>query len=313
MFKIIDKMFSRQAKIRLFILLLTSVVFTVVFYNYVLDISGEVYHHTHVSNKNAVDSSKPVVYIGVISRYPPNIIFRGYQPLLDYISSKTPYLFELKLSSDYQDAVNMLIKGEVTAAFLGSYVYVRANREHGIIPFLKPLNENFRPYSRSVIFVRQNSHISSVSMIKGKRLALPSKESFSVNWLLKYELPKLRMSEDDFVAIDYFPHHQSVIYSVLKGYSDVGVTREYLIKNASQKGLRIIAYSDPIPTSPLVAVPGKSDSVVNAIKSALLVINKNNPDRLQITKDWDYEFVFGFESASDSDYKVIRNISGRVK
>jgi len=47
--------------------------------------------------------------------------------------------------------------------------------------------------------------------------------------------------------------------------------------------------------------------------ASLDFINKNNPDRLQITKDWDYEFVFGFESASDSDYKVIRNISGRVK
>lgn len=308
--KIVDSIFTGHLKTTALLMILISALVTVLFYNYVLDVSGKIYEEVISPGPDSLALNKPVVYIGVISRYPPNIIYRGYQPLLDYITSKTKYRFELKLSNDYTDAVKMLIKGEVTAAFLGSYVYVRANREFGVIPILKPLNENFKPYSRSVIFVRENSNIYGIKDLKGKRLALPSKESFSVNWLLKYELSLNKMNESDFGEIDYFPHHQSVIYEVLKGTSDVGVTREYLIKNPPDKGLRIIAYSDPIPTSPLVVVPGKSAEIVEAIKRALLEVNKNSSERSAITKNWDYEFVYGFEAAADSDYNFIRRFSG---
>jgi len=308
--KIIDTLFSRQLKIRLAVLFAVSAIITLMFFNYVLDISGKIYEQEIPSGLDSLNKNKPVVYIGVISRYPPNIIYRGYQPVLDYITSKTDYRFELKLSNDYRDAVDKLIKGEVTAAFLGSYVYIQANREFGVIPILKPLNENFEPYSRSVIFVRDESNIRGIKDIRGKKLALPSKESFSVNWMLKYELSLNNLNEGDFKEIEYFPHHQSVIYEVLRGSSDVGVTREYLIKNPVEKGLRIIGYSDPIPTSPLVVVPGKSTVIVEAIKSALLEINRNNPARTVITKNWDFEFVYGFEVASDSDYNFIREISG---
>ncbi len=259
-----------------------------------------------------LDSSslkKPVVFIGVVSRYPPNIIYHGYQPILDYLTSRSPYRFELKLSDDYNQAVSMLIRKEVAAAFLGSYVYVQAHRESGIIPLLKPLNENFEPFSRSVLFTNISSALYTPGDVKGRRIALPSAESFSSNWMLKELLPKLHLKPSDLKELKHFPHHQSVIQYVTRNIFDAGVTREYLVKSILNKSIRVIQYSDQYPTSPLVTVADYPRDVIRAITDALLLITPQNAERRQITKNWDEEFKYGFVTAADSDYNAIRNVS----
>ncbi len=305
----IYSMLKRKFLIIIFALLIAGTAFTILFYNYSLNITTTIEPGRRDVVIDTTVMKKPVVYIGVISRYPPNIIYRGYQPLLDYLTSKTKYRFELKLSSDYHEAVKMLINKKVSAAFLGSYVYVQAHKEHGVLPILKPLNENFQPYSRSVLIANSSSEIYGLNDLKGKRLALPSKESFSGNWLIKYEFKKYRLDERDLAEIQHFPHHQSVVYQVSRGNFDAGVTREYLVKNLVTNGIRIILYSDPIPTSPIVVAADFDEKLIGDIKKTLLEINQLNPERASITKNWDNEFVYGFEEASDGDYDFIRAIS----
>lgn len=290
-------------------LLIIAATFTFLFYNYSLNIAQVIKSESREFDLDSSSLKKPVVYIGVISRYPPNIIYRGYQPLLDYITSKSDYRFELKLSEDYNQAVKMLINKEVTAAFLGSYVYVKAHREFGVIPILKPLNENFEPFSRSVLIVKSSSNIYNISDLKRRRLALPSMESFSSNWILKYEFKKHNIREQDLTEITNYPHHQSVIQNVSKGYYDAGVTREYLIKKITNGSIRVILYSEPFPTSPIVAASDYPQPIINSIKKVLLQINHGNPDREKITQGWDTEFIYGFVEAKDEDYDFIRTIS----
>jgi phosphonate transport system substrate-binding protein len=307
-----QSVFKSMSKKKLFAvlgsLLFVAVLFTILFYNYALNITQAIRYE---SNEFAIDSSslkKPVVYIGVISRYPPNIIYRGYQPILDYLTSKSDYRFELKLSDDYNHAVNMLVNKDVTAAFLGSYVYVKAHKEYGVIPILKPLNENFEPFSRSALFAKSSSDIYSIADLNKKRLALPSKESFSSNWILEYEFKKNNVMANDLSEITNFPHHQSVIQNVTKGNYDVGVTREYLVKKITDGSIRVILYSEPFPTSPIVAAADYPKEIIEAIRKVLLEINRGNPNRENITKGWDSEFLYGFVEANDEDYNFIRTV-----
>lgn len=291
------------------LLVIAAILFTIIFYNYALNITQTIRYE---SNEFGIDSSslkKPVVFIGVISRYPPNIIYRGYQPILDFLTSKSSYRFELKLSDDYNQTVRMLVNKEVAAAFLGSYVYVKANQEHGVIPILKPLNENFEPFSRAALFVKSSSNIFSIGDLNKKRLALPSKESFSSNWILDYEFKKNKIRLNTLSEITNFPHHQSVIQNVTKGDYDVGVTREYLVKKIRDGSIRVILYSEPFPTSPIVAAADYSIPIISTMKRALLGINRDNPNREILTKGWDSEFQYGFVEAKDEDYNFIRTLS----
>ncbi|MCK6614292.1 MAG: phosphate/phosphite/phosphonate ABC transporter substrate-binding protein [Ignavibacteriaceae bacterium] len=304
------KVMQKKKLIYSFLFLLAGgTALTVFFYGYFLDISG-VYTPARAEYEQvSARPEKPVVYIGVISRYPPNIIYRGYQPMLEYLTANTPYHFELKLSTDYNEAVQMLVKGETAAAFLGSYVYIKAREKHRVIPILKPLNENYQPYSRSVLITHKSSGLKELKDLKGKRLALPSQESFSGNWLISYELGRQGIKVSDIAEIQHFPHHQSVIYQVASRYFDAGVTREFLVNSLQNRdSIRIILYSEKIPTSPLVAAEGYDQNIINAISAALLMLNRSNQNLTQITRNWDSEFKYGFEKANDADYDFIRLI-----
>ena len=304
----LNQMSQKKIIISLLGIFFLAGIFTVFFYHYTMDIKRLQVNSTGNLSIDSTSLSKPVVYLSVISRYPPNIIYHGYQPILDYLTSKTPYRFELKLCDDYNQAVQMLITKEVAAAFLGSYVYVKAHQEYGIIPILKPLNENFEPFSRSVLFTNISSSIFSISDLKGKRIALPSKESFSNNWLMKRVLKQYSIRIDDLARVNSFPHHQSVIQAVKKNEYDAGVTREYLVKKIMNKSIRVLLYSDPVPTSPIVASADYPEDIIRAIKKTLLEITPSNPYRAVITRGWDNEFVYGFVEATDRDYDIIRTI-----
>jgi phosphonate transport system substrate-binding protein len=286
-----------------------SAVFTFFFHQYIMDIGGTTIPAFDSVSVDSVSARKPVVYISVISRYPPNIIYSGYQPMLDYMTAGSPYRFELKLCDDYDQAVQLLVSKEVAAAFLGSYVYIKARREQNIIPILKPLNSDFEPFSRSVLFTNGESNIYSISDLKNASLALPSKESNSSNWILQYEFRKHHLRVSDLKKAVNFPHHHTVIQNVTNRVFDAGVTREYLIKKIRNRNIRTLLYSDPFPTSPIVVSPDCSPQIVAAIKNVLLSIGRNTPDRERITTGWDNEFIYGFVEAEDKDYDVIRAIT----
>jgi phosphonate transport system substrate-binding protein len=229
--------------------------------------------------------------------------------MMDYLSINTPYRFELLLSRDYAEALDQLVTKKATAVFLGSYLYVKARDRYRIVPILKPLNENGEPSSRSVLIARPQAKISGMRDLRGKRLALPSSESFSANWLVGHELPLNGLVPGDLSEIRYFPHHQSVIYQVLAGRFDAGVTREYLVKDLLENQVRAVRYSDPIPSSPLVVFADCDTAVVGALTRALLAVNAKEERRITVTRDWDGEFVHGFVAAQDSDYDAVRRIS----
>lgn len=252
--------------------------------------------------------AKPVLFIGVVSRYPPPVIYHGYQPIMDLLTARTPYRFELRPSSSYQEAVDRLARGEVTAAFLGTYIYAKARTRHGLRAILKPLNESGEPLFRSVLFTRPGSGINGLKDLRGRTLALPSRDSYSGNWLLLEELPRAGLTEQDLAFTRHFSHHQSVVHQVLRGSFDAGVVKERVLREFSARELRVIQASPPIPGSPLVVHERCDPAVLRAISDALLAIDvRQEPDR-SIVRQWDQEFRFGFVPATEQDFAGVRAI-----
>jgi phosphonate transport system substrate-binding protein len=248
---------------------------------------------------------KPVVRIAVISRYPPTVTFRGYQPVIDYLTSQTPYRFELLLGADYQEALQHLRTGRAAAVFMGSYLYARERSRADIVPILKPLNANREALSRSVLFVRHGSPIQSMQDLAGRRLALPSAESYSANWADHWLPSVVKRSGTAPPEVRHFAHHHTVIAKVLNGTFDAGVTREVLVKEQIGTTFRALAFSDPIPSPPIVVRSDADTAVVQALREALLAVNRDESRRREITRGWDNEFVYGFAPATASDYDPV--------
>jgi len=284
--------------------LIALAIITFLLHRVIVDIRSPWPEHIAVADMDTA-VAQDTVRFGVISRFPANVLYQGYQPLMDYLSEETKYHFELIISRSYEETVTQLAIGEVHAAFLGSYIYITSRDEHGLEPILKPLNEDGQPFFQSVIIVQEHSDIHSVSQLRGRRLALPSENSFSGNWLLQSGLSQNGIMSTDLGKIDHFRHHHSVVYEVLRGNYDAGSIKDRVADEFRDQGLRVIERSDPVPGSPVVVSSNHDPSITHAITSALLNIDPADPKYAGLVSQWDPEFRNGFIRAQASDYDML--------
>lgn len=247
----------------------------------------------------------PVVYFGVIPRYNPMVMYRNYQPIMDYLTEKTPYRFELKLPRSYSEAVELLKTGKVQIESLGDVTFFEANRDFGAIPVVRPLNQDGRPDYRSIIIVRDESPIAKLADLRGKRFAFGNAHSTSGNLIPRAYLFEKGITLFDFAAYENLDSHDAVAKAVLKGKVDAGAVKDVVAKRYQEHGLRFLAHSPPIPSVPIVVRPGTDPQMVKAVREALLAIDPRDPAMAQRMKDWDPEFSHGFIPAEFSDYAEI--------
>ncbi|MBI2354574.1 MAG: phosphate/phosphite/phosphonate ABC transporter substrate-binding protein [Deltaproteobacteria bacterium] len=253
---------------------------------------------THAGNK-------PLVLFGVIPRYNPLIMYKRYQPIMDYLTAETPYRFELKISRDYPEAVRFLQQGVTQISSLGDVTFAEADTQYKAIPILKPLNRDGTPFYRSAFIVRSDSPLKDIKELRGKTVAFGSPHSTSGNLIPRYLLWDNGIGLRDLKSFDNLQHHDAVAKAVLKGQYDAGAVKDVVAEKYKSHGLRILAWSAPIPSVPLVVRKDTPPGVVTALTRALLKLDRNNPRHQAIMKTWDDEFCNGFAPARREDYAVI--------
>jgi phosphonate transport system substrate-binding protein len=243
---------------------------------------------------------RPEKVVGVVSRLAPATLYEGYQPVLDYLSRATPYRFRLRASRGYRDAVDDLVAGRTQAAFVGSLLYVEAHAAHGVVPVVRPRNARGEPLSESLVVVREDSPIHVLGDLAGRTVAVPPSDSLSANWLRLAVAPGL-----DFRTVSY-GHHEAVVRNVLRGIADAGVVKERVAAEHVGHGLRVLARSGPMPSSPLIVAKDADPAFVDAVRRALLALKPADDANRAARAAWDPEFAWGFAPAADRDYDAIR-------
>ena len=253
-------------------------------------------------------NGKPVVYFGVIPRYNPMVMYRNYQPIMDYLTEHTSYHFELKLSRNYTEAVDFLRTGVTQIASLGDVTFVEAYKSFGAIPILKPLNVHLKPYYRSVIILPEDSPIEGLSDLRGKNFAFGSPHSTSGNLIPRHHLYKHGITLFDLGGYENLESHDAVVKAVLKGKMDAGAVKDVVAQRYLKHGLRFLDSSDLIPAVPIVVRKDAPTKLVEEIKQALLSIDANDRAMVDRMKNWDPEFRYGFTEATIEDYRQIIEI-----
>lgn len=248
--------------------------------------------------ENESKSIKPVVYFGVISRYPPKTIYEGYQPVMDYLSVNTPYEFRLKLSNSYEETIQQLVKGDVQLAFLGTYIFLTSYEEYGLDCVLKPISEYGEPYFHGTIITREDSGIGQPADLGGKTFAVTSQWSYTAISVQSY----LRQEGISPRSIDSFKHHTTVLQKVLQGEYDAGAVRNIVAEKHVGKGLRVVYRTPPFPGGPISVLKDCDPKIVKSVAAALLSVDVTKPKYRRMVEGWDPEFRYGFTEASVEDY-----------
>ena len=256
---------------------------------------------------------RPVIRIGVVSRFAPNIIYAGYQPIMDYLNRNGSFEYELRLSTSYQDAVDRLGNLEVTASFLGAWITSGLEARSDLVPLLAPINATGKSEFRTVLVTRSNADIQSLAQLAGRKVALPSPQSWSGNWLRLAGLPTVGLSEADLDSIHHFDHHQTVVWQVLGGQFDAGVVKESVAQEYADEGLVTVSRSNPIPGPPLVGNRNASAAALDEITRLLLDLDPANPGDRAILDTWTQEFTYGFAGVGWDKYTRAFGAQERIR
>ena len=278
---------------------------SVVMWRTLMDITTDPAPSTRIDAVPAPDG-EPVAF-GVVSRYNPRRIYLGYQPIMDYLSEATGRLFTLHLSDSYTQTVQQLVDGEIAFASLGNYTYIHAHAEHGIRDLAVPLNAEGRPFFHSVVVVRDDSPLRTLSDLKSRDFAFTSRASMSY-WMGLHMLREVGIEQKDLGATANFSHHETVAEKVLRGEFDAGAVKDIVARQYDAQGLRILTVSPPIPAVPIAVRPDLDPDLVRAVLAALLALDPVRPEDAALMSDWDPEFSHGFVVARDEDYDAMRRI-----
>ncbi|MDU0460788.1 MAG: phosphate/phosphite/phosphonate ABC transporter substrate-binding protein [Geobacteraceae bacterium] len=253
----------------------------------------------------ATAADKQVIRFGVIPRYNPLVMYKRYQPIMDYLTAETPYRFELKISRDYPEAVRFLREGITQVSSLGDVTFAEASTQYAAVPILKPRNRDGVPYYRSAIIVRNDSPLKGIRELRGRTMAFGSPHSTSGNLIPRYLLWDNGIGLRDLKSFTNLQHHDAVAKAILKGQFDAGAVKDVVAEKYKTHGLRILAWSAPIPAVPLVVRKDAPADVVKALTTALLKLDRKNPDHRKMMQTWDDEFRNGFAPAAKEDYQGI--------
>ena len=246
---------------------------------------------------------KPVVFFGINLRYSPRTMYLRYQPLMDYLTENTPYRFELIISRDYRQALNDLKEGRAMISSLGDGAFVDAILMYGAVPIVKPLNMEGKPLYRAAIVVPRDSSILRIQELKRKRFAFGSSHSLTGNLVPRFMLEQGGVGISQLEYQTSLKNHDAVTKAILKGQYDAGAVKDLFAAKYRQYGLRVLAYSPPMPSVPLVIRPDAPTELRKSVTAALLRLDPRNPAHRKIMSQWDEEFRHGFAPASVHDYR----------
>ncbi len=263
------------------------------------------------SAAETAETSVEPMRLGVIGFYNPRLMYLRYQPLIDYMSERGGAPWQLVIGKSYSETVRELREGTVDVAYLGPLTYVRAHHEFGALPVVR-LNTFHRAWYRSTIVVEDDSPIRSLADLEGGRIAFGPLLSTSSNLVPRLMLIAAGVEESRLQACPSFPHHDKAARAVLMGEVDGAAVRDLVGERFTERGLRILAQSPPIPNFPLVVHPERMPTLGPMLRHLLIELPRNEAKVRERMSGWDPELAAGFAEVDDAAYECVREWAAQV-
>jgi phosphonate transport system substrate-binding protein len=248
---------------------------------------------------------------GVVNFYNPRLMYLKYQPLVDYLSEQTGLHWELVLSSSYEHTVRELCAGQLDVAYLGPYTYARAHELCGARPVVQ-LKTGGKLTYRGLIMVRSSSPARVLADIRGQRIGFGAPLSTSSHLVAREMLERAGLNAGRDVTCVYFMHHDRAARAVLLGEVEACAVRDIVGEKFVQRGLRVLAASDPIPNFPFVLTPARDEELRDRMARVLVSIPSASPHVRGMIGSWDEELAGGFAVCNDGDFDGLRALARRV-
>lgn len=205
----------------------------------------------------------------------PAELGKMFKPLRDYLGAELGAEISFRSAKDYDAAKQALINGEIDISYLGPSLFAMVNNEHpGKIRIAAVVLSKGTPSFKGVIVARQDSPISTLADLKGKNFAFGDRESTLSCYMPAYML--MTAGIFDGITYKFVGSHDNVALGVLNKAFDAGGMQPSVAQTYLDKGLKIVAESEPVPEHVIVVGSKVDDATFEKISQAL--INVTNPE-----------------------------------
>jgi phosphonate transport system substrate-binding protein len=211
-----------------------------------------------------------------------------------YLSTEIGKKVEVLVPTTYSSTVQAFISNKLHVGYMDSLPYILAKKESEI-EIIAVEKRNGKTDYESLIVVKKESPIKSLTDLKGKKMAFTSQTSTS-GYLMPYSRllsDKVLSKPDDlktfFTDSLYAGGYDKALQAVVQGQTDAAAFSDYVVegKKADLYGsqtqrdqIRVLARTSGVPTH-LVAVSSKlSKELKQKIQTALLKMSKDKPELL---------------------------------
>lgn len=202
---------------------------------------------------------------------------RRMQPLCEYLSRESDLHVELFIAKDYQQLVDTLGTGQADLAFMGPSPYVTLTQKYGSFPLLGCLSNGDKTF-RGVLVVREDSSLEYPYQLKNKRLAFVDPCSTMGFQTALTLLTSQGLTLED-ITFEFLGNHQNVAYGVLMGSFDAGAIKPGVFSEFSGRGLKALAYTEPVAEHPFVAASHLDPALVERLHQAMLRLSDSPQGR----------------------------------
>ncbi len=236
---------------------------------------------------------------GVLNQRSATLTAQYWNPILDYVSSKTGITLTLKMGKDVAETYAMTGRGEFDFLY-SNHTFTHDNAGAGYKVILRPNEDAIQ----GQIVVAETSPLKNLSELRDKEVGFPSKSAF-----VAYSVPMDYLLRQGIKVTPAFGGNQEGVMAQLKIGSVVAaavnsrVMRDY----AERTGFRYRALwtSTDYLNLPISAHPRVPAAVVQRVQQVMDKMD-DNPEGLAVLKASAQVIrqapPYGFRSASDREY-----------
>jgi len=233
----------------------------------------------------------------------PSRMYKDFLPLKHYLEKRLDRSIELDVARKNSEIATLFREKKTDIAFVCPTLYCDLTRAVPVAPLVK-LHINGSDQYRSVLVVRQDSPITRVADLLDRTLVYGRYKCPGSGLLPRIMLQRVGLSDDNFFEVVNLGNDESALLAVMARMFDVTGVPEMAVRSFTDKGLRIIRHSEPIPQYLFVASSGLGRGLIGKIKEVMLDLNQASNRQALIGGI--EKGVDGFSNANDSDYDIVR-------
>jgi phosphonate transport system substrate-binding protein len=214
-------------------------------------------------------------------------VLKRYQPIVAYLRTAMDSEIRGFVGTDYSATIEALKARKVDAAFMGPFAYVLAAEVAGAKVIVMRGNPDGSPGTyKSLIIAGKKTGITTLADLKGRTFAFVDPASASGHLVPRATLVKNSIDPEKDMKATFAGGHDAVALAVNGGKVDAGAVADSILPRLVERKLvdeanyGIIAYSNPIPSSPFAVRADLDPALRDKLKAALLRLYQEVPAEL---------------------------------